>query len=77
LSRRATEPRVFPYLWRGLTLTGPNHVWGIDITYVRVATGWLYLVAVLDWFARDVLRWALSDSLAISFVLDTMPRALA
>jgi putative transposase len=77
LSRRATEHRVFPYLLRGLTLTGPNHVWGIDITYVRLATGWLYLVAVLDWFSRYVLSWALSDSLAMSFVLDTMHRALA
>lgn len=49
LSKRATEHRVFPYLLRGLTLTGPNHVWGVDITYVRLLAGWLYLVAVLDW----------------------------
>lgn len=77
LSRRATGHRVFPYLLRGLTLTGPNHVWGVDITYVRLLTGWLYLVAVLDWFSRYVLSWALSDSLEMPFVLDAMQRALA
>lgn len=77
LSRRATEHRVFPYLLRGLKLTGPNHVWGVDITYVRLAAGWLYLVAVLDWYSRYVLSWALSDSLEMPFVLEAMQRALA
>lgn len=77
LSRRATEHRVFPYRLRGLTLTGPNHVWGIDLTDVRLATGWLSLVAVLDWFSRDVLSGAPSDSVALSFVLDPRHRALA
>lgn len=77
LSRRALEHRVFPYRLRGLTLTGPNHVWGVDITYIRLATGWLYLVAVLDWFSRYVLSWALSDSLELAFVLEAMHQALA
>jgi putative transposase len=76
LSRRALEHQVFPYLLRGLTLTGPNHVWGIDITYIRLRAGWLYLAAVLDWYSRYVLSWALSDSLEMPFVLDTLHRAL-
>lgn len=77
LSKRAAEHRVFPYLLRGLVLTGPNHVWGVDITYVRLATGWLYLVAVLDWYSRYVLSWALADSLEMAFVLEAMRQALA
>jgi putative transposase len=77
LSKRATEHRVFPYLLRGLTLTGPNHVWGVDLTYVRMLSGWLYLFAVLDWYSRYVLSWALSDSLELTFVLEAMHRALA
>lgn len=77
LSKRTLEHQVFPYLLRGLALNGPNHVWGVDITYVRLLTGWLYLVAVLDWYSRYVLSWALSDSLEISFVLEAMHRALA
>jgi putative transposase len=77
LSRRAAEHRVFPYLLRGLQVTGPNHVWGTDITYIRLSGGWLYLVAVLDWYSRYVLSWALSDSLEMPFVLDAMQQALA
>lgn len=77
LSRRAAEHLVFPYLLRGLVVAGPNHVWGTDITYVPMRGGWLYLVAVLDWYSRYVLSWALSDSLEMPFVLDTLQRALA
>lgn len=76
VSKRSTEHRVFPYLLRGLTLTGPNHVWGVDITYIRLALGWLYLVAVLDWYSRYVLSWAVSDNLELAFVLEAMQQAL-
>jgi putative transposase len=76
LSRRAAEHLVFPYLLRGLVLTGPNQVWGTDITYVPLRGGWLYLVAVLDWYSRYVLSWALSDSLEMPFVVDTLQGAL-
>ena len=68
LSKRAPDHHVFPYLLRGLRLTGPNHVWGIDITYIRLAGGWLYLVAVLDWYSRYVLSWQLADNLELPFV---------
>ena len=62
---------------RHLTAGHPNHVWGIDITYVRLAAGWLYLVAVLDWYSRYVLAWELSDTLELPFVLACAQRALA
>ena len=51
-SRRHPRHPVYPYLLRSVTAAHPNHVWGIDLTYVRLQTGWLYLVAVLDWYAR-------------------------
>jgi len=76
LSQRAPEHRVFPYLLRGLAITRPNQVWGIDITYIRLRAGWLYLVAVLDWFSRYVLSWELDQTLAMPFVLAATHRAL-
>lgn len=77
LSQPHPGHKIFPYLLRGLTVTAPNHVWGIDITYIRLAQGWLYLVAVLDWFSRYVVSWELSDTLEIGFVLEASQRALA
>lgn len=77
LSRRAAEHRVFPYLLRHVTVAYPNHVWGIDITYIRLVAGWLYLVAVLDWFSRYVIAWELSDALDLAFVLACAQAALS
>ena len=57
LSRRQHKEHVFPYLLRNLTIRAPNHVWGIDITYIRMLKGWMYLVAVLDWYSRYVISW--------------------
>jgi putative transposase len=76
-SQRAAEHRVFPYLLRHITASRPNHIWGIDITYIRLRAGWLYLVAVLDWYSRYVIAWELSDTLDIGFVLTCAQRALA
>jgi putative transposase len=76
LSRRTSEHRVYPYLLRDVTSAYPNHVWGIDITYVRLRAGWLYLVAVLDWFSRYVVSWELDQTLALPFVLTATERAL-
>jgi len=67
----------FPYLLRRLTLTHPNHVWGVDITYIRMQHGWLYLVAILDWFSRYVVSWELDQSLEQAFVMSAFERALA
>lgn len=77
LSRRAQAQRTYPYLLRGLTITRPNQVWGIDITYIRLAGGWVYLVAVLDWFSRYVVSWELDQSQELGFVLEAMQHALA
>jgi putative transposase len=77
LSQRALAHRTFPYLLRRLTVAHPNHVWGTDITYIRLNGGWLYLVAVLDWFSRYVVSWELDQSLDLGFVLAAVQRALA
>ena len=70
-----THP-VYPYLLRHVTAAHPNHVWGIDITYVRLRAGWLYLVAILDWYARYVVAWELDQTLEAGFVLEAVDRAL-
>jgi len=77
LSKRLTEHRVYPYLLRNLTAQRPNHMWGCDITYIRLRHGWLYLVAILDWYSRYVISWALDDTLELPFVLDTIAQARA
>ena len=76
LSKRELAHRVYPYLLRGVRAASPDHIWGIDITYIRLVAGWLYLVAVLDWYSRYVISWELSDSLAIEFVLAAVDSAL-
>lgn len=76
LSKRRQDHQVYPYLLRGLAITAPNQVWGIDITYIRLSAGWLYLVAVLDWFSRYIVSWALDQTLAIDFVLEAVEDAL-
>ena len=77
LSQRNQAHRVYPYLLRQVTAAYPNHVWGVDITYIRLQHGWLYLVAVLDWFSRYVVSWQLDDTLDIDFVLLAVDGALA
>lgn len=77
LSRRQHKEHVFPYLLRNLTIGAPNQVWGIDITYIRMLKGWMYLVAILDWYSRFVISWELDQTLEIPFVLETCQRALS
>jgi putative transposase len=75
---RPGEPSVrYPYLLRGVSITGHDHVWSSDITYIRLARGFVYLVAIIDWFSRYVLAWELSTTLDTSFCVDTLDRALA
>lgn len=76
-SRRHPTHPVYPYLLRHITAAYPNHVWGIDITYIRLAAGWLYLVAILDWHTRYVVAWELDQTLEVGFVLEAVERALA
>ena len=75
-SKPAPEHQIFPYLLRSITADHPNHIWGIDITYIRLPGGWLYLVAVLDWYSRRILSWALSQTLEMNFVLTAVDQAL-
>jgi putative transposase len=77
LSRDHQAHRVYPYLLRGLRIHSPNQVWGTDITYIRMRTGWMYLVVVLDWYSRYVVSWSLSDSLEVDFVLEAVEQAFA
>ncbi|ATY85822.1 IS3 family transposase [Kyrpidia spormannii] len=76
LSRRAQAHRVYPYLLRGLKIERPNQVWGIDITYIRMAHGWMYLVAILDWYSRYVVSYELDQTLHMDFVLKALDQAL-
>jgi putative transposase len=76
LSRRAHGEQMSPYLLRGLTCTHPNQVWGVDVTYIPLQAGWMYLVAVLDWFSRCVVSWELDDTLQLPFVPRAAKRAL-
>jgi putative transposase len=75
-SKPAPQHPIYPYLLRNVTAAYPNHVWGIDITYIPLKAGWLYLVAVLDWFSRFIVRWRLSQTLELDFVLQTVDEAL-
>ena len=68
--------QIYPYLLRGLKIERPNQVWGIDITYIRLRAGWMYLVAVLDWFSRYVMAWQLDQTLEMPFVLLAVDQAL-
>lgn len=72
LSKRNLKNQIYPYLLRNLPITAPNQVWGTDITYIRLANGWLYLVAFMDWYSRYVVSWALEQSLEIAFVLSAL-----
>lgn len=76
LSKKAHENLIYPYLLRNVTIDKPDHVWGTDITYIRLKNGFLYLVAYMDWFSRYVLSWELSDNLEVEFVIEALVRAL-
>lgn len=76
-SRPSPEHKVFPYLLRNLEISRPNQVWGIDITYIRLRAGWMFLVAILDWFSRFVVDWELDQTLESAFVLQAVDRTLA
>ncbi|MDA3833768.1 MAG: IS3 family transposase [Spirochaetales bacterium] len=76
LSKPHPGHKIYPYLLRNVTAGYPNHIWGIDITYIRLKEGWMYLTAVLDWYSRYVISWALDQTLAVSFVLEAVDAAL-
>jgi putative transposase len=78
---RTTKPepghKICPYLLRGMAVTRPNQVWAMDITYIPMARGFVYLAVVLDWFSRRVLSWRLSITMEAAFCVETLEDALA
>ena len=78
---RTTKPepghKIYPYLLRGLEIARPNQVWAMDITYIPMAKGFVYLAVVLDWFSRRVLSWRVSITMEASFCVETLKEALA
>jgi putative transposase len=76
-SRPAPGHRLYPYLLRGVPITHNDQVWSSDITYIRLQQGWVYLVAILDWYSRYVVAWEVSNSLDSAFCLTALERALA
>ena len=77
LSKPHPGHKIYPYLLRNVTADYPNHIWAIDITYIPLREGWMYLTAVLDWYSRYVVSWALDQTLAVSFVLEAVDEALS
>jgi len=75
-SRSHPDHKVYPYLLRGLTIDRPNQVWCADITYIPMAKGFVYLVAVMDWFSRRVLAWRLSITMETDFCVDALREAM-
>jgi putative transposase len=76
LSKPAPGHKIYPYLLRGLAILRPNQVWSTDITYVRMAGGFVYLAAVMDWYSRFVLSWSLSVTMEADFCIEALKRAL-
>ncbi len=76
LSKNNTSHPVYPYLLKGITASFPNHIWGTDITYIRMHGGYCYLVCFLDWHSRFVVGWKLSTTLEAEFVLEAAREAL-
>jgi putative transposase len=76
-SKSAPGNKIYPYLLRGLTIERPNHVWAADITYIPMAKGFMYLVAIIDWASRAVLTWRLSNTMDTGFCLAALDEALA
>ncbi|GAC1446547.1 MAG: hypothetical protein NVSMB56_06270 [Pyrinomonadaceae bacterium] len=76
LSQPAAGAQVYPYLLRGVEIERVNQVWSTDITYIRLVTGFVYLVAIMDWYSRYVLAWEISNTLESSFCVAALERAL-
>ena len=75
-SKPHPEHKIYPYLLRGVNVSQPNQVWSTDITYIRLSRGFVYLVAIIDWYSRKVLSWRLSNSMDASFCVDCLESAI-
>lgn len=76
-SKPHPEHKIYPYLLKDLAINRPNQVWCSDITYIPMRRGFLYLVAIMDWYSRKVLSWRLSNTLSADFCVDALKEALA
>ena len=76
-TKSAPGHTIYPYLLRGMEVTQPNQVWAMDITYIPMARGFVYLAAVVDWFSRRVLSWRVSITMEVEFCLEAVEEALA
>jgi putative transposase len=77
LSSAAKDYKIYPYLLRNVAIVRPNQVWSTDITYIHMTHGFMYLVAIMDWYSRYVISWRLSNSLEVSFCVEALEEALA
>jgi putative transposase len=77
LSRKDKAHTIYPYLLRNVTVTDVNQVWSADITYIPMVQGFMYLVAIIDWYSRYVLSWRLSNTLDVDFCLEALEEALS
>lgn len=77
LSKANSEHKKFPYLLKGLDIVRCDQVWSTDITYIRLKKGFVYLVAIIDWYSRYVLNWRISTTLEADFCIDTLKEVLA
>ena len=75
LSLGNVQHKKYPYLLKGVKIERPNHVWSTDITYIRMRQGFVYLVAILDWFSRYVVSWKVSTSMEVDFCLEALEMA--
>jgi len=76
LSKAAPGHKIYPYLLRGLEIVRPNQVWSTDITYIRLSQGFVYLVAIIDWYSRYVLSWGVSVTLESGFCVEALDQAI-
>ena len=76
LSKRNQANKVYPYLLKGVEITRVNQVWSTDITYIRMAQGFVYLVAIIDWFSRYILSWRVSINLENEFCIEALEEAI-
>lgn len=76
LSKRLRGKYVYPYLLRGLNIDRPNYVWSVDVTYCRMKRGFMYMFAVIDWYSRYIVGFALSNTLERTFIIEAIKKAI-